>query len=337
MNRIEIIGGGLAGLSLGLALQRAGVATTIFETGIYPRHRVCGEFITGLSQETTDRLGLAPLFADALRHHEMAWFTAPGAPRIRRLPLPALGLSRFTLDARLAAAFVKSGGDLRTSSRVTDLQPKEGRVLATGRKSGRTPWLGLKIHVRGLALLRPLEIHLGNEAYVGLSEVENGAVNLCGLFKHRELSARGWTLIRAYLEATGLKALAERVDSAQVDPASFAAIAAFSFDGRVPKQAGVVLGDASAMVPPFTGNGMAMAFQSAELALDELVAYANGEKSWDEAGRAIHRAQAARFRLRLASARVLHPYLLQPAKQRWFAAFDRARLLPFQPIYAALH
>jgi 2-polyprenyl-6-methoxyphenol hydroxylase-like FAD-dependent oxidoreductase len=30
---MEIIGGGLAGLSLGLALQRAGVPVTIYESG----------------------------------------------------------------------------------------------------------------------------------------------------------------------------------------------------------------------------------------------------------------------------------------------------------------
>jgi menaquinone-9 beta-reductase len=39
---IEIIGGGLAGLSLGRALARAGVPVTVYEAGNYPRHRVCG-------------------------------------------------------------------------------------------------------------------------------------------------------------------------------------------------------------------------------------------------------------------------------------------------------
>ena len=53
---IEIIGGGLAGLSLGLALRRAGVPVTLYEAGSYPRHRVCGEFITGLSPTTISRL-----------------------------------------------------------------------------------------------------------------------------------------------------------------------------------------------------------------------------------------------------------------------------------------
>ena len=43
------------------------------------------------------------------------------------------------------------------------------------------------------------------------------------------------------------------------------------------------------------------------------------------------------FRLRLASADLLHPFLLQPRRQRWLAALSRARLIPFRPLYASLH
>src|SRR5262249_37653299 len=106
---IEIIGGGLAGLSLGLALRRADVPVTLYEAGTYPRHRVCGEFITGLGVSTIARLGLESFVRDALRHHDVAWHLGEDAPRIQKLPSPALGISRWALDARLAEAFVRSG------------------------------------------------------------------------------------------------------------------------------------------------------------------------------------------------------------------------------------
>ena len=185
---IEITGGGLAGLALGLSLRRSGVPVTILEAGRYPRHRVCGEFITGLAPETAARLGLAPFLADALSHREVAWFLNGGAKpaRVQRLPSPALGLSRYALDARLAAAFVDGGGELRTDTRVTDFAPRTGRVFATGRRRGRSPWLGLKIHARSLALVRDLELHLGAHAYVGLSRIEDGAANV-------EVTARNGT------------------------------------------------------------------------------------------------------------------------------------------------
>jgi len=44
---ITIVGGGLAGLTLGIGLRQRGVPVTIWEAGKYPRHRVCGEFISG--------------------------------------------------------------------------------------------------------------------------------------------------------------------------------------------------------------------------------------------------------------------------------------------------
>ena len=336
---IEIIGGGLAGLSLGLALRRADVPVTLYEAGDYPRHRVCGEFITGLASDTIARLGLAPYFADALQHREVAWFLNPGdrPARIQRLPSPALGLSRHTLDARLVAALIAAGADVRTRCRVTDLALRPGRVFTTGRRRGRSPWLGLKIHVRDIALARDLELHLGDQAYVGLARVEDGAVNVCGLFRHRDLSAKGSDLLSAYLQAAGLGSLAMRLAAAAPDPGSFCAVAALSFDGQVPPSDRISLGDACAMIPPFTGNGMAMAFQSAEVALDPLLAYAHGRRPWAEVCGAIHNSLRRRFNLRLASAGALHSFLLRPPRQRLLGALSRASLLPLRPFYAVLH
>jgi flavin-dependent dehydrogenase len=335
--RIEIIGGGLAGLSLGLALRREEIPVTLHEAGTYPRHRVCGEFITGLAASTIERLGLEPMLAGALRHHEVAWFLNEQPARIQKLPSPALGLSRYRLDARLADAFRAAGGDLRPNSRMTDLRPLAGRVFATGRRRAPSPWLGLKVHVRRLRLERDLELHLGTEAYVGLSAVEDGAVNVCGLFRRLPLRIRGSELLLAYLRATGLHELAARLAESRIEEESFSAVAALNFDRRVLPANRICLGDTCAMIPPFTGNGMAMAFQSAELALDPLIAFARGELAWAEACRVTHAALRAQFRVRLASASALHPFLLRPRPRRWLAALNRARLIPFTPIYTALH
>ena len=47
---ITIVGGGLAGLTLGIGLRQRGVPVKILEAGSYPRQRVCGEFISGNGQ-----------------------------------------------------------------------------------------------------------------------------------------------------------------------------------------------------------------------------------------------------------------------------------------------
>lgn len=334
---IEIIGGGLAGLSLGLALRHAGVPVSLCEAGSYPRHRVCGEFITGLSAGTIGRLGLERVLRDALLHHEVAWFIGERMIRTQRLPSPARALSRHTLDARLAAAFAGAGGQLKTQVRVGAKDARPGLVFATGRRRAASPWLGLKIHARRLPLHRDLELHLGADAYIGLTRVEDGRVNLCGLFRRRELSAPGPALILAYLRAANLTALADRLAGADFDAESFSAVAAVAFDRQVPPSDHVTLGDACAMIPPFTGNGMAMAFQSAELALGPLLDYARDTAGWPDTSRAIADALRKHFRLRLAAADLIHPFLLQPPRQRWLTGLARARLLPLRPFYSVLH
>lgn len=334
---IDIIGGGLAGLSLGIALRRAGVPVTVSEAGKYPRHRVCGEFITGLSPATIDRLGLERILADAIYQRDIAWFERGELVRRHRLPSPALGLSRFTIDARLAQEFTAVGGVLQVGHRAVDPVPLPGRVFATGRRVGQSPWIGLKVHARGLALAADLEIHLGENCYVGLARVEHGRVNVCGLFRRRRVTAGPRELLFGYLRNAGLGDLAARIERAGVEPDSFCAVAALAFDRRIDAVERVRLGDACAMIPPFTGNGMAMAFQSAEAALGPLLAYARGETDWPETCRATSCALRGRFRVRLASAHALHPFLLQPRRQRVLAALTRSRLLPLSPLYAALH
>ncbi len=335
---LEIVGGGLAGLALGGALRRAGVPVTLYEAGSYPRHRVCGEFITGLSPRTIARLGLGPALEGALQHRAVAWHRDGRLVRVQPLPSPALGISRHALDARLAEAFVAAGGELRSQARFPDPGSPPGRVFATGRRRGGSDWLGLKVHALGLAAARGLELHLGEEAYVGLSAVEGGRVNVCGLFRRRRVAAApGPAVLLAYLRAASLAGLADRLQAAELDADSFCAVAAVAFDRHVPDLGRVCLGDACAMIPPFTGNGMAMAFQSAEAACGPLLEYAGGRASWSEAAAAIHRALRRRFRLRLASAGVLHPHLLRRPGQRWLTALTQARLLPLSPLYSILH
>jgi flavin-dependent dehydrogenase len=334
---IEIVGGGLAGLSLGLALRRAGVDVTLFEAGSYPRHRVCGEFITGLPDRTRARLGLDPFLADATAAREVAWFFREKLSRLQTLPTPAPALSRHALDARLAAAFVAAGGGLKTRIRFASTTDAPGRIFATGRRRAASLWIGLKFHARDLSLARDLEVHLGDQAYVGLAKIEDQRVNVCGLFRRRELCAKGPDLLLGYLAAAGLPTLARRIRSADIDASSFCAVAAVDFDRRVMPSSQLRLGDTCAMIPPFTGHGMAMAFQSAELALDPLLAYARGQAEWPATRRAIHDLLHRRFRLRLGSAGALHSFLLQPSLQRCFAALNRPRLLPLRPLYAALH
>jgi flavin-dependent dehydrogenase len=340
---IEIIGGGLAGLSLGLALQRAGVPVTVREAGDYPRHRVCGEFITGLDAKTIARLGLGPFLHDARPCREVTWYRGDAELRRHSLPEPARAISRFTLDQRLAEGLVAAGGQLVTGAPVHDAPPKAGRVFAAGKHlQAPSPWLGLKLHARNLPLAGDLELHLGTHAYVGLCRLDDEVVNVCGLFRRQKRSegaAPGAAaLLLDYLRQCGLAALAQRLAAAEPCPASPRAIAGLNFSGvAAPADRRLALGDAFTQIPPFTGNGMAMAFQSAECALDPLIDWSHGALSWETAVTTIRQRLRRRFRRRLAIARSLHPFLLSPQRQRLLAGTQQRGWLPMASLYRLVH
>jgi len=334
---IEVVGGGVAGLALGLALRRANIPVTVYEAGDFPRHRVCGEFISGLDDRTRDALGLAPFLADAVPHRSVTYAVrGRGLPPFE-LPTAAWGISRHTLDARLARAFEAAGGILRRRTRVPEGPAPDGRVFAAGRSRQGPFWVGLKVHARGLALGTDFEVHLGDRAYVGLSRVEDGAVNVCGLFAPRPGGGGGVPLLLATLRAAGLGNLAERLEASDLDAASFCTCAAPLGDRRVGPADRLRLGDACATIPPFTGNGLAMALQGAESAVEPLRAYAEGRASWAAARRAVAGGQERRFRRRLLFASLLHPFLLGRGGQALLSGLARARLLPFRALYGVLH
>ena len=339
MKPVSIVGGGLAGLALGHALLGRGVPVRIDEAGGYPRHRVCGEFLSGLDDATIAALELAPLLSDAPRHQTVAWFCREQLGRTDRLPRPAFGISRHALDARLARRFRERGGTLQTGLRVPAGSPVAGRVWAAGRRRAGSTWLGLKMHVRDLQPAADLELHLGDGAYVGLAQVETGAFNVCGLFRRRrEAEGKREALFFAYLRLAGLHDLARRVASAPRVEGSFCAVAALGF-ARAPQAppGEIALGDALGMIPPFTGDGMAMALQGAVAIGDPLSEYASDRQSWPETVQGARRALSRRFRRRFAAAAFAHPFLLHRRAQGLLTLVHRAGLLPFAACFRALH
>lgn len=338
---ITIVGGGLAGLTLGIGLRQTGVAVTLYEAGNYPRHRVCGEFISGRGQATLTRLGLAELLdnSGAVTARTAAFFSVNHATPPRALPMPALCLSRYTLDAVLAKKFQHLGGVLVTGERFTG-PFNEGTVRATGRRlqseEHGARWAGLKIHARNIYLTADLEMHVSPLGYVGLCQINDHTVNICGLFRKRPSDEN--KIGRDSLLGSVGSPLRERLANAVFIEDSACAIAGLSLHPRsAAAHSEISVGDAITMIPPVTGNGMSMAFESAELALAPLLAWSQGKSSWDETRQKIACDTDTVFAARLRWAKWLQQLILTPALQNplvflashsdrfWRAAFSRTR------------
>lgn len=314
---ITIVGGGLAGLTLGIGLRQREIPVAVWEAGHYPRHRVCGEFISGNGPAVLRRLGLHGLFenAGAIQAESATFISGPNRSPVRKLASPALCLSRYSMDALLADKFQKLGGDLHAGTRWRENGPDDGVVHASGREPHSTEngwrWFGLKVHATNVDLAADLEMHVSADNYVGVNRINGGEVNVCGLFRtpageHRE---SGFELLRGSPGST----LRERLASARFDERSFCSVAGLSLKPqRAAAKAQCCIGDAVTMIPPVTGNGMSMAFESAEIAVEPLSHYSRGEVNWMEARRRIAAACDVAFAERLKWARRLQWLMLSP-------------------------
>ena len=343
---ITIIGGGLAGLSLGIGLRQRGVPVKIYEAGKYPRHRVCGEFISGRGQRSLERLGLRDqLIQTGTRVAQTAAFFSGKTSFKKDLPEPALCVSRFILDNLLAEEFCKLGGELKSGSRWVE-KFDEGMVRATGRRIQNVVkgWrlFGLKIHAKNLPLEADLEMHFTQNGYVGLcrlergsvsrssvevescsahknaaahraalrSSVDNSEVNICGLFRSRTTLR---DLSSHWLKNEISASVGTRLAQAEFDENSFCSVAGLSLaPQKASEQNECSIGDSLTMIPPVTGNGMSMAFESAELAIEPLAQYSAGKISWTEAHKLVASSCDQIFTQRLVWSKYLQTALFQP-------------------------
>jgi flavin-dependent dehydrogenase len=320
---ITIVGGGLAGLTLGIGLRQKGVPVIVWEAGHYPRHRVCGELISGRGQEVLARLGLLGFFVHGSTHaRTAAFFLGPAASPVRSLPAPALCLSRFTMDALLAEHLQRLGGELREHARWRGDDFGQGVVRATGRRSRPSEngqrWFALKVHARNVRLAADLEMHSSQLGYVGFCRLREGEVNICGLFRRAAVLHDSPQPATNLLRGQPGTPLWERLEGAAFEQGSFCAVAGLSLrPERAASHPECCVGDAITMIPPVTGNGMSMAFEAAELAIEPLAAYARGESTWSEAREAVGAACDRAFARRLAWARWLQWMMFAPLLHRW--------------------
>jgi menaquinone-9 beta-reductase len=339
---IQIVGGGLAGLTLGIALRQKKIPVTIYEAGNYPRHRVCGEFVSGRGLEILDALGLKEIFLDAraTEARSSVFFSGNSKSPVHLLPAPALCLSRFAMDKLLADEFQRLGGELQTSTRWQN-DFSDGTVRASGRQlhpiENGWRWFGLKAHARNVSPAADLEMHVFKNGYVGICKLASGEVNVCGLFRRNSSESpqqNGFDLLRGNPGTI----LHERLAQAEFDEKSFCSVAGLSLKPqRASEKSEVCIGDALTMIPPVTGNGMSLAFESAQIAVGPLAAFGCGEISWAQSREKIARDCDENFSRRLRWANWLQQFLLSSslpnplknfaARSDWFwrFSFERTR------------
>ncbi len=340
---IAIIGGGLAGLTAALHLTSAGFKIRVYEKESYPRHKVCGEYLSREILPYLDSLGVPLDVLKPVSIGQLVYSTTGGKMIKTDLPLGGIGISRFALDHYLYKNAMERGVEIIADT-VTDVKFQENQFLITtatgtettstlvlgafGKRSSldkklersfitkKNGWLAVKGHYKMDSFPEhTVALHNFKGGYCGLSKTETSVVNVCYLATYK--SFKEYKNPETYKEKvlSGNKHLHSFFEKATPLFSQDLSIAQISFDTKTRIQDHILMmGDAAGLIHPLCGNGMAMAIHSAKIASEAIIKYykedgldrSNLEEDYE-------RRWDINFRSRLQTGRILQKVLLNPS------------------------
>ena len=339
---VLIIGGGLAGLTAALHLSKIGFQVVVVEKNEFPKHKVCGEYIsnevlpyfTWLDLKITD---LSPTNITQLQFSTVSGKTIAGV-----LPLGGFGISRYCLDNYLYKKAIENGCEIIqdsvekivfeneiftvTTSNKTILKYKIV-IGAFGKRSiidqklnryfiqKKSPWLAVKAHYSGDFPNDLVGLHNFKGGYCGVSKVENDIINICYLADFKTF--KKFKNVQDYQNSVVaknpyLKTIFEKSNLLFDKPLTISQI---SFEKKQAVENHILMiGDTAGLIHPLCGNGMAMAIHSAKIVSELVDKYFNNEiKSRNELENEYIKEWSFNFRKRLKTGRLLSN-LLQKQK-----------------------
>jgi len=339
--KVLIIGGGLAGLTAAIHLRKLNIPVTLIEKNAYPKHKVCGEYI---SNEVLPYLKWLNISIEALHPthiNQLQFSTSSGKSINTELPLGGFGISRYTLDNYLYQKAIENGcqvlqetvDNIVFENNEFTVTTTAGKSLQTsivlgafGKRSNidinlnrnfiqqKSPWLAIKAHYEGEFPNDVVGLHNFNGGYCGVSKVEDDKINICYLasyqsfkmFKNSIDYQEQIVVQNPYLKDVFIKSklLFEK-------PLTISQI---SFEAKQPvEQHILMIGDTAGLIHPLCGNGMAMAIHSAKIAAEVVNDFVNERLTTRESLEEIYTKQWNKtFKPRLKTGRILANILLKP-------------------------
>jgi flavin-dependent dehydrogenase len=303
---VIIIGGGLAGLCNAIHLSKHNKSVLLIEKNNYPKHKVCGEYISNEVLPYLEFLEVDPFYFGAVKIDNFQLSTTNNKIISAKLPLGGFGISRFQIDLELSKKAKKNGVTILQDSVVNvnfskdifTVATKENKTFTSkigigsfGKRANldvqlnrdfiqkKSPYLGVKIHVKDYDFPEDLvALHNFKGGYCGVSKVEKNTINLCYITDYD--SFKKFKNIDEFqknvvFENQFLKEVFQNSKPVWSKPLSISQI---SFESKNPVENHMIMcGDAAGMIHPLCGNGMSMAIQSAQIASKLILNYLNGE------------------------------------------------------------
>lgn len=351
-----VIGGGLAGLTSAIHLAKANFKVLLIEKNSYPKHKVCGEYVSNEVLPYLNFLGFNPFEFGAKQISNFELTTHNNKSITANLPLGGFGMSRYELDFQLYQLALKNGVEVlqdsvldvhfqadlfQVETKLNDSFQAKIVIGAFGKRSNldvkfqrqfiskRSPYLGVKIHVSGNFPENKVALHNFKGGYCGVSKVENDHINLCYITDFEAF--KRYKDIDTFQEEvlfknSALKEIFKHSKSQFEQPLTISQI---SFETKNPVENHIIMcGDTAGMIHPLCGNGMGMAIRSAQLASLLIIDYLHGKIESRSALENQYRILWYKtFRLRLKAGHTI-AYLF---RQVWLAPLllNALRLFPF--------
>ncbi len=298
---VIIIGGGLAGLTCALHLSQNNFKVLLIEKNSFPKHKVCGEYISNEVLPYLKYLGFDPFKFGAKRISNFELTTHNNKTIKADLPLGGFGMSRHEMDFRLYELALRLGVsvlqdtvvDVVFENDIFHIQTKSNQsfiskitIGAFGKRSNldhkfqrsfitkKSPYLGVKVHVSGNFPENKVALHNFKGGYCGVSKVESDHINLCYITNYKEF--KRYKDIDTFQNEVVFKnlALKKLFQNSSVEFDEPLTISQISFATKNPIENHMIMcGDSAGMIHPLCGNGMAMAIRSAQLASSLIIDY----------------------------------------------------------------
>ena len=302
---VIIVGGGLAGLTSAIHLSTRKKRVLLIERNEYPKHKVCGEYISNEVLPYLNSLGINPINEGAKQITKVHISTTKSNLIKGELPLGGFGMSRYFLDNLLVKKAHLNGVQILKDT-VDSIHFKKDSFTITTKSSGvfqskitigafgkrssldqkmkrkfiqkKSPYLAVKIHVKGVFPENLVALHNFKGGYCGVSKVEDNAINVCYITEYR--SFKKHKNITDFQEQVVFKNKHLRKIFKETSPVfeKPLTISQVSFQTKNPVEDHIIMcGDTAGMIHPLCGNGMGMAISSAQLASIRILQFLNGE------------------------------------------------------------
>jgi flavin-dependent dehydrogenase len=301
---VIIIGGGLAGLCNAIQLSSAGLDVLLIEKKIYPFHKVCGEYVSNEILPFLQRLGADIPSLEPSRLSRFLLSSPKGKNIEIRLDMGGFGVSRYRLDNYLYELAREKGVSFLLDRQVNEVHFDEDHsrlhisdgsemeaklvIGAFGKRSKldrqldrdffkqRSPYVGVKYHVRADFPKDLIAIHNFDQGYCGINCIEEDKLCICYLTHREQLKDSGGIseLERNILYKNPfLKDIFSRAEFLYDRPEVINEISFISKEAV--KDHILMSGDAAGMITPLCGNGMAIAMHSSLICSQEVLHYFN--------------------------------------------------------------